>query len=247
LKLKRYFQLWRNYFIHLSRCALIQSVFAARRNARTLSCVFRSLQGLRLTPAFSSKMITFTQDVSFLVSRHALNRQFFFASNVFCAWRRAVRQMRSLFRAQSRAFMMRPMLLQWHSIAAQSRPSPFPTRAMHFSDLLRAQSVSRQILLQPSTLLALRKQAQDETALSHPYWSQPLQSSHSVPAAVSATKSKLPQPHVITATTNSPSRSPLERQSQKLARVAVPTRPPWVPANVAVTAMAESKWHTGPR
>ena len=148
--------------------------------------------------------------------------------------------------AQSRAFVTRPVLLQWCLLAAQARPSAFPTRAMHFSELLRAQSVSRQILLQPSTLLALRKQSQHESALNHPYWSKPLHTE----LELSSLRSKLPQPHVISATkspSSPPAHSAWERSSQQTSRAAAAARPPWVPANVVVTATTETKRHMGPR
>ena len=178
------------------------------------------------------------------MSRHSLNCQFFFSSNVFCTWRRAVRLVRSMICAQSRAFTMRPMLLQWHGVAVQGRVDRLPTRAMHFSDLLRAQSISREILLQPSTLLALRTQSRDEAAQKHMYWSQPMQSEESILASLPS-QGHFPKTHVILATA-SPSSPALEKLSLKVSRIISPARPAWVPTSVAGGAV-ESKRRTGPR
>jgi len=177
------------------------------------------------------------------VGRHAVDRQFFFTCNVFCRWRRVVHHRRDIIRAHSRAFAVRPALLLWRLVAVAARPSPFPTRAMHFSELFRAQASSRQILLQPSALLALRQQSADESAFKRPYWSQPLQQQA---IAWNPQPIKLPQPHVIVAKA-SPA-SPLSQQSsQTLSRLATPSRPPWVPTSAASTVAAESKRHTGSR
>jgi hypothetical protein len=244
LKQKLYFQLWKNRFIYSSRCVLIQSVFTARRHARAVASAFRCFRNYRHCLVFPSQN-TLKRNATFLVTRFALNRDFFFSSNVFSAWRRAVRHKRRMLLAQSHSFAMRPMLLQWHALAVQARPSTLPTRAMHFSDLLRAQSMSRQILLQPSALLALRKQSQDESALSRPYWSEPLLEQQSV-AAIALPQHRLAQPHIISAKI-SPSRPLSERLPPKTIRNSVPVRPPWIPANVAVAATTEFKRHTGPR
>jgi hypothetical protein len=227
LKQKLFFQLWRNLFIYRSRCSLILSVFAARRNARVVSLAFRSLRSF---PNFSMRPgKSPALGGSFLVSRHALNRDFFFLSDVFCTWRRAMHSMRRFLFARSRAFAMRPILLQWQLAAVQQRPSAMPSRAMHFSELLRAQSVSREILLHPSTLLAARKQYQAESSLNHPYWSLPMQPTQSIVES-SPRLRNVSQPHVISATSPvTPTRLLAQQPSQKPMRVAVTVRPPWVP------------------
>jgi hypothetical protein len=243
LKLKLYFQLWRNRFIYLSRLVLIRSIFSARRNARALSSAFRSFRSFQNNCTRLSQT-SISLGTSLLVTRLAVDREFFFTSNVFCRWRRAVRYTRGIVRAQSTAAAIRPMLLQWRIVAVAARPSPFPTRAMHFSELLRAQASSRHILLQPETLLALRQQSTDESAFKRPFWTQPL-----MPQGISSTPpphSKLPQPHVIVAKV-SPSFLVSQQPSQTLSRLAASSRRPWVPTSVAVTVMAESKRNTGPR
>jgi hypothetical protein len=252
LKQKLHFQLWKNIFIYRSRCSLILSVFSARRNSRALSSAFRSFRissnCFMRPPGKSPK-----SSISFLVSRHALNHDFFFISDVFCTWRRAVRNMRVMLFARSRAFAMRPMLLQWYMLAVRTRPSPVPSRAMHFSELLRAQSMSRQILLQPSALLAVRKQSQEESALNHPYWSLPMQPPQSILASSPQQRANSPQqrnvlqPRVISAAL--PIRFLAQQPSQKPMRIAAPVRPPWVPTSVAFNAAVELKQqqHMGQR
>jgi hypothetical protein len=138
------------------------------------------------------------------------------------------------------------MLLQWQLLAVQARPSAVPSRAMHFSELLRAQSVSREILLHPSTLLAVRRQYQAESTLNHPYWSLPMQQTQSISESSSQLR-KVSQPHVISAT--SPTRLLAKQPFARPVRVAVPVRPPWVPSSVSVSAAAELKQqqHTGQR
>jgi hypothetical protein len=111
---------------------------------------------------------------------------------------------------------------------------------MHFSELLRAQSISREILLQPSTLLALRNRCEDESAQHNMFWSQPLHS------ASPSYQRYLPNTHVISAKAF-PSGPTPEKPSMKVSRIVSPARPAWVPSSVAVTGAAESKRRTGPR
>lgn len=240
LKLKFHFQLWRNRFIYNSRCDLIKSVFTARRNSRILSSTFHSFRFFQRCCTRSSETVI-NQPISFLVTRHSLSRRFFFISNVFCLWRRAVHYVRRMVLVQSLAFLLRPMLLQWHMVAAQERVSPFPSRAMHFSELLRAQSISREILLQPSTLLALRHQSQDQSTHKNIFWSQPLHPG-SLPSQIYS-----PKTHVITANA-SPTGPVSERPSTRISRIVPYGRPAWIPSSLAVTgAGGQSKQRTGLR
>jgi hypothetical protein len=166
-----------------------------------------------------------------------------FTANAFCSWRRAALQIRRGVHAKSRAFAMRPMLLQWSTLVREARRSLLPTRAKHIAQLLRAQAASREILLHPRNILALCKHSQLEFSHQQPYWSQPLQDGA---LAITTSKTNALQLHTISAKPPSASR-PSSQPSAILSRTAAGSRLPSSAATSPDAARALTKRCTGQR